>query len=131
MKGFILRFFEKSFGQKVVSSDDLAVSEDQNSILSMENQGLITTLEREFSVPIFKEFGEWIVQRDEVYEIFSEGLGDQHPTFELLSQIGDVEIEHIKNYAQKFCEDDRITSSHVRNAIKETLWHWKKETQDA
>lgn len=127
----MLRLLEKFFIQKVVSSDELTVSENQNSTTTMDDQGFITTLEREFSVPIFKEFGEWVVERDEVYEIFSEGLDDQHPTFELLSQIGDTEIEKIKNYAQKFCEDERITSSHVRNAIKETLWHWKKEAKDA
>jgi len=117
-----VEFFKKLFGQKKTVRKKITVP---------ENQGFISTLEREFSVPIFEEFGEWIVQRDEVYEIFSEGLGDQHPTFELLSKTSNAEIERITKYAQEFCEDNRITFSHVQNAIKETLWHWKKETKDA
>lgn len=116
-------FLKKILGKKMVlSNEDMAPS---------DNQGFITTLEREFSVPIFEEFGEWIVERDEVYEIFSEGLGDRHPTYELLSIIGDMEIQRIGEYARKFCEDDRITDLHVRNGIKAALLHWGEGDKNA
>lgn len=119
----MVQFLKKILGIKTVSYNvKTAVS---------DNLGFITTLEREFSVPIFEEFGEWIVERDEVYEIFSEGLGDRHPTYELLSKVSDVEIKSIGEYARKFCEDDRITNAHVRNAIKNTLWHWGEGDKDA
>jgi len=114
-------FFEKLFGQKKTVPVETSVS---------ENQGFISTLEREFSVPIFEEFDEWVVEREEVYEIFSDGLGGLHLTIELLSKVGSAEIELITKYAQEFCEDNRITFSHVQNAINETVWHWSEETKD-
>ena len=116
-------FLKKLLGKKTVSSNEETAGSD--------NQGFITTLEREFSVPIFEEFGEWIVEREEVYEIFSEGLSERHPTYELLSNIGDTEIKHIGDYARKLCEDDRITDLHVHKAIKATMLHWGEGDKDA
>ena len=113
-----MQIFKSLFGQKPTSSNDAEET---------DNQGLITTLEREFISPIIENFGDDLIHREEVYEIFSEGLGDCKPTYELLSNVSEADIMNITKYAQKIAEDDRITDKYVRDAIKNTLSHWSKD----